>query len=554
VIASALNNFCPFGVAGMRLPRLAPVAANRICLAQPGLSKTLRKIMSASCMRSFVGLLALAGACQGAALAAQWQGVISGRSETIEIDRASVAPAAGGATAWSRIVLDRAVKDPGGSYDAIHALNLYDCKSRRFTTQRRAYFNGDTQVREEEVARQRANSVEVGSIDERLFNVACRTVVAGKPALPSATAGKAGADSRAGERPAAMHADMRALASDPATKPLLMPVADTSPVAPAEKPKLIVLPPIDKAAAAQAAAAAGQRSAPAPVASGVTPVPPGKMTPPTAPTTGAAESPADKRRRELHYANSGPPRDVRKKATAESSVAVDSQKPAMRDIPWSYEGDGGPANWGKLRADYATCATGKRQSPIDIREGIRVNLEPIKFEYTRTQFRIVDTGHAVQVGVGAGLGLRVMGKRFELSHLEFRRPAEERVNGRTYDMSVHLVHRSDDGQIAVVVVLLEKGAEHPLIQTLWDNLPLERDVEVAPEAVIDLNVLLPESRAYWTYMGSLTTPPCTEGVLWMVLKQPVQVAADQVAIFARVFRSNARPVQPANGRLVKESR
>ncbi len=509
--------------------------------------------MSASCMRKFVGLLALAGACQGTALASQWQGVISGRSETIEIDRASVMPAAGGATAWSRIILDRAVKDPGGSYDAIHALNLYDCKSRRFTTQRRAYFNGDTQVREEEVARQRANTVAVGSIDERLFNVACR-VIAGKPALPSAT-GKAGADSQAGERPVAMHADMRTLASDQAGRKM-MPVADTSPVASAEKPKLIVLPPIDKAAAAQAAAAVGQRPASAPPApAGVTKMPASKMAPPVATTTGTTESLADKRRRELHYANSGPPRATRKKAAAEPATAVESQKPTvLRDIPWSYEGDGGPSNWGKLRADYATCATGKRQSPIDIRDGIRVNLEPIKFEYARTQFRIVDTGHAVQVSVGAGLGLRVMGKRFELSHLEFRRPAEERVNGRTYDMSAQLVHRSDDGQTAVVVVLLEKGTEHPLIQTLWDNLPLERDVEVAPEAVIDLNILLPENRAYWTYMGSLTTPPCTEGVLWMVLKQPMQVAADQVAIFARVFRSNARPVQPANGRLVKESR
>ena len=163
--------------------------------------------MSASCMRKFVGLLAFAGACQGTALASQWQGVISGRSETIEIDRASVMPAAGGATAWSRIILDRAVKDPGGSYDAIHALNLYDCKSRRFTTQRRAYFNGDTQVREEEVARQRANTVAVGSIDERLFNVACRAVAAGKPVLASELTGKVVAESQGGERPVAMHAD-----------------------------------------------------------------------------------------------------------------------------------------------------------------------------------------------------------------------------------------------------------------------------------------------------------------------------------------------------------
>jgi len=119
---------------------------------------------------------------------------------------------------------------------------------------------------------------------------------------------------------------------------------------------------------------------------------------------------------------------------------------------------------------------------------------------------------------------------------------------------VHLVHKNAEGRLAVVAVLLEKGSEHPLIQTLWNNLPLEQNMEVAPEESIDLNKLLPENRSYWTYMGSLTTPPCTEGVLWMVLKQPVQLAAEQVAIFSRVYRNNARPLQPANGRLVKESR
>lgn len=515
--------------------------------------------MSASCMRSFIALLALLGACQGVAFAGKWQGVISGRAETIEIDRASVVPAAGGATAWSRIVLDRAVKDPGGSYDAIHALNLYDCNARRFTTRRRAYFNGETLVREEDVARQRANTVEVGSIDERLFNVACRLVATVSLALPSDAVAKPAAESQAGERPVAMHADMRALASDPAGRKL-MPVADTSPVVPAEKPKLIILPPIDKAAAAQAAASSAPRPAAAPGAASVPPQKAAASAPlpkaaTLAPAAGSVESPADKRRRELHYANSGPPRATRKKLAAGPSATGEAQKPSLsRDIPWSYEGEGAPANWAKMRADYAICGAGKRQSPIDIREGIRVNLEAIKFDYTPTQFRILDTGQALRVSVGSGLGLRVMGKRFELSHLEFRRPAEERVNGRSYDMSVHLVHRSDDGQTAVVAVLMEKGVEHPLIQTLWDNLPLERDVEVAPEAAIDLNALLPENRAYWTFMGSLTTPPCTEGVLWMVMKQPVQVAADQVAIFSRVYRANARPVQPANGRLVKESR
>jgi carbonic anhydrase len=102
--------------------------------------------------------------------------------------------------------------------------------------------------------------------------------------------------------------------------------------------------------------------------------------------------------------------------------------------------------------------------------------------------------------------------------------------------------------------LLEKGTEHPLIQTLLNNLPLEQDTEMAPEEVIDPAKLLPENRAYWTYMGSLTTPPCTEGVLWMVMKQPLQVGSEQVAIFSRVFRNNSRPIQALNGRLIKETR
>lgn len=513
--------------------------------------------MSASLMRSLVVLAGLAGASQGSVLAAAWQGVVSGRAETVEIDRASIVSAVGGTTAWSRIVLDREVKDPGGRYDAIHALNRYDCGSRRFTTLRRAYYSGATLVREEEVARQRPNPVAIGSIDERLFGLACRGLAAGKPAAVAEPAPAATAEMPGGERASAMRADMRSVAADPAGAKL-MPVADSSPVAPAEKPKLIILPPIDKAAAAQAAAAL-QRSGSAPSAapgspgkSAATPIPSKAV---TAPPAEMAETPADKRRREFHYANSGPPRTKRSKPVAEPSADAQSPRQVLPlNIPWSYDGDGGPGNWAKLRPDYALCGNGKRQSPIDIREGIRVNLEPIRFDYKPTQFRILDTGHGLQVNVGAGMGLRVMGKRFELSHLEFRRPAEERINGRTYDMSAHLVHRSEDGQVAIVAVLLEKGTEHPLIQTLWDNMPLERDLEVAPEASIDLNALLPEGRAYWTYMGSQTTPPCSEGVLWMVMKQPVQVAAEQVAIFSRVFRSNARPVQPANGRLVKESR
>lgn len=499
------------------------------------------------------------------ARAANWQSVVTGKYETIDIDKARIHHGGEGTTGWSRILLGREVNDPAGVYNAIHAQNLYDCDGHRFTTLRRAYFRGDTLVREESVARQRANRAQVGSIDERLLNEACRGRATGET-VPMAD--RAVPEMQDPERPNAMHADMRTLAesgraravpvSDAAPKPITpAPVVAAAPVTAAptpsgEKPRHIVLPAIDKAAADQAAASAGLK--PAPLAAPAAAKPgtrPELRSTAAAASAAAAETPDQRRVRELQYATSGPRKAARKKPAVEPAAA--NPAVAMHQH-WAYEGEGAPANWGKLRDDYATCATGKRQSPIDIREGIKVSLETIRFDYKPSQFRIVDNGHTLQVTVGEGLALHVMGKRYELIEFHFHRPAEERINGKLYDMVVHLVHKNDEGQLAKIAVLLEKGGEHPLIQTLWNNMPLERDMEVTPAEPIDLMQLLPQERSYWTYMGSLTTPPCTEGVLWMVLKQPLQVSADQVAIFTRLYRNNARPVQPTNGRVIKESR
>lgn len=424
-------------------------------------------------------------------------------------------------------MLDRPVNDVGGVYDAMHAQNLYNCAARRFTTLRRAYFRGDTLVREDVVTRQRPNTIEVGSLDERIFNVACAAIVSGSAHAGVASAGTSSAAS-------------------------LTLVADREAAATAEKPKLIILPPIDKAAADKAAAehaaaSAGKKSLaalPAP------PPPAPKIS--SSPSRSGVESPADKRLRELHYATSGPRKAAQKRPTATLAVNNDQDaQSAPGHGAWSYDNED---RWAKLREDYALCATGKRQSPINIHEGIKVNLEEIAFDYKPTQFRIIDTGHTVQVSVSEGLSLKVSGKRYELLQFHFHRPSEERINGRAYDMVVHLVHRNDESQLAVIAVLLEKGSEHPLIQTLWNNLPLDQNIEMAPVEAIDLNKLLPENRTYWAYMGSLTTPPCTEDVLWMVLKQPMQVSAEQVSIFSRLYLNNARPLQPLNGRLIKESR
>lgn len=242
---------------------------------------------------------------------------------------------------------------------------------------------------------------------------------------------------------------------------------------------------------------------------------------------------------------------------AKAAVAKPRAKPAPAHgghaAHWSYDGEGGPAQWGAMKPEFAKCSTGTRQSPIDIRDGIRVQLDPVLFDYKPSGFRVIDNGHTVQVNVAAGNSIEVTGRRYELVQFHFHRPSEERIDGRQFDMVAHLVHKDLEGRLAVVAVLLDRGSAQPLVQTIWNNLPLEKGEEVPARGTIDLNALLPPDRSYFTYMGSLTTPPCSEGVLWMVLKQPVPISPEQIAIFSRLYPMNARPIQSASGRLIKES-
>ena len=220
---------------------------------------------------------------------------------------------------------------------------------------------------------------------------------------------------------------------------------------------------------------------------------------------------------------------------------------------WGYQGSGGPDAWAQIKPEFARCSTGTRQSPIDIRDGVRVQLDPVQFDYKPSAFRVVDNGHTVQVNVAGGNSIEVLGRRYDLVQFHFHRPSEERINGRQFDMVAHLVHKDPEGRLAVVAVLLERGQVHPLLQTVWNNLPLEKGEEVAAKAAIDMNHLLPPDRRYFTYMGSLTTPPCSEGVLWLVMQQPAPIAVDQINVFSRLYPMNARPIQSASGRLIKQS-
>ncbi|WP_425257742.1 carbonic anhydrase [Rubrivivax sp. RP6-9] len=295
---------------------------------------------------------------------------------------------------------------------------------------------------------------------------------------------------------------------------------------------------------------------------------PAAMTPPAKAVPQAAADPLDTLRdrlaerlgaRAAPEAGSNTVRVVAKPAAAAAASPAKAghsgaKKPGgQAPAHWGYAGEAGPAAWGGLRPDFSLCAKGQRQSPIDIRDGIAVDLEPVQFDYKASGFGVIDNGHTVQVNVAPGNVIHVGGRRWELQQFHFHRPSEERIDGRQFDMVAHLVHKDADGRLAVVAVLLDKGSIQPIVQMVWNNLPLEKGEEFKPQSVIDLTHLLPPDRRYYTYMGSLTTPPCSEGVLWMVMRQPVQVSQQQIDIFSRLYPMNARPVQQASGRLIKQS-
>jgi carbonic anhydrase len=241
------------------------------------------------------------------------------------------------------------------------------------------------------------------------------------------------------------------------------------------------------------------------------------------------------------------------KKAAAAAAAVVAATPKVYSNHWSYEGESGPANWGRINPEWAKCSTGNRQSPIDIRDGMKVDLEQITFDYKPSSFNVTDNGHTVQVMVSGGNFITVANRMYELIQFHFHRPSEERINGKGYEMVVHLVHKDAEGHLAVLALLLERGKPQPTIQTVWNNLPLEKLETMAPSIVLDPMDLIPARRDYYTFMGSLTTPPCTEGVLWLVMKEPVQASPAQMALFSRLYPLNARPVQPSSGRIVKES-
>lgn len=510
--------------------------------------------------------------------ASEWQAVTAGAGSSVEIDKGRITRLKGGRTAaWTRLTLDHAVLDFEHQvrYTAVEALNHYDCAKGSFATQRRIFLHGDTVLKTEKVSGAPL-AVKPGSFDARLLEEACKLRTMGE-IQQAAAAASAAAKAAQQDKPRPMHAEMvsngdiepprSVKVADAKAAPAAAPVPATPPAG--QKPRLFEMPLIDKSKAedpfknAPPSAAVKPEPAPAPVTksaarvSAPAPAPASKPAAPVAkpalPVLPPQVQDLSRKQRELMLATSGPRK--LKPVVKPAPAPVAPPEPDYSHVHWGYTGLGAPENWAKLKPEYATCGNGKRQSPIDIKGGIRVDLEPIRFDYRPSLFTVTDNGHTIQVNVGEGSSFTLTGRTYHLIQFHFHRPAEERVNGKTYEMVAHLVHREMDGSLAVLAVLLERGMENPVIQTIWNHLPLEVGQEVAPpDLLLDLMKLLPEKREYYAYMGSLTTPPCTENVLWLVLKQPVAVSPEQIGIFARLYPYNARPVQPANDRLIKESR
>jgi len=237
-----------------------------------------------------------------------------------------------------------------------------------------------------------------------------------------------------------------------------------------------------------------------------------------------------------------------------SSARIVAQEHPAEHI-WDYGEAHGPAHWGELKPEFAECRLGHRQSPIDIRNPQTADLPPIHFDYKPSTLDIIDNGHTILINYGPGSSISVGGKTYALKQFHFHRPSEEKINGKGFDMVVHLVHADEQGGLAVVAVPLQKGNDNRLVRELWNDLPKEKEKEERLENVkINVAELLPSERGYYTFPGSLTTPPCSENVTWFVLKNPVTVSESEIEQFSRLYRNDARPTQPLYDRVVLESK
>lgn len=238
-------------------------------------------------------------------------------------------------------------------------------------------------------------------------------------------------------------------------------------------------------------------------------------------------------------------------ASATASAVASAAASPTAAPHWTYEGEEGPSHWGEL-AGYETCGTGKAQSPIDITGTVSKDLKNIALTYGVTDGTIFNNGHTIQTNFPTGASIVLDGATYNLLQIHYHTPSEHTENGKPYPIEYHFVHKSAEGKLAVLGVFVKEGAANAAWDSIIKALPEAPKTSDATKGAavtgIDLAKLLPTDQTTVRYTGSLTTPPCTEGVNWNVFTTPITMSAEQIAVFEKLFENNNRPVQPVNGR------
>jgi carbonic anhydrase len=218
---------------------------------------------------------------------------------------------------------------------------------------------------------------------------------------------------------------------------------------------------------------------------------------------------------------------------------------------WSYSGAEGPGHWAELDPAFTACSEGKNQSPINLAGFIESDLKPIEIHYEVGGNEILNNGHTIQVNFAPGNKISIDGHEFVLKQYHFHAPSENHINGQSYPMEAHLVHSDKDGNLAVIAVMFVEGKANQTIAKAWARLPKKASEKRSLSSNVSAEGILPSNRDYYRFNGSLTTPPCTEGVWWLVMKKPATASKAQIEKFFGVMHHpNNRPLQPVNARPV----
>ena len=231
-----------------------------------------------------------------------------------------------------------------------------------------------------------------------------------------------------------------------------------------------------------------------------------------------------------------------------SSLAMSEDK-----VHWSYSGQDGPEHWGSLAEKFSVCTTGKNQSPVNLTGMIESDLKAIKIDYKDGGNKVLNNGHTIQVNYAPGSTITLDGHSFELKQFHFHSPSENTIEGRSYPLEAHFVHADPDGNLAVIAVMFEEGKENAELEKAWAHMPEQAGEPQDLKAMVNAEVLLPKQHDYYRFNGSLTTPPCSEGVWWLVMKNSDTASKAQIEKFTHVMHhANNRPLQAINARMILE--